>query len=81
MHGTPTTPSRNTPTVQIMAAVAAEEGVEEMALPPLANVIDPDALNELLDSMDDTEQTAARIQFEYYDYTVQITADQTIMID
>lgn len=81
MDGAPTTPARNTATVEIMAAVAAEEGVEEMALPPLASVIDPDALNELLESMDDTEQTDARVQFEYYDYTVQITADQTIIVD
>lgn len=80
MHGTPKTPP-STPVVQIMEAVAAEAGDDEMALPPLADVVDPDALVTLLDSMDEADQANAHIQFEYCDYTVQITADHTITID
>lgn len=77
MHGSPTT----SPTVEILDAVATEEGVETAALPPLAAAVDPEALDALLDSIDDPDHSTANVQFEYYGHTVQITPDYTVTVD
>lgn len=77
MRSTPKTPAD----VAVIEAVAAREGVDEATLPPLANVVDPEALNAVLDSIDDAGRSHAHVQFEYCDHTVQVTGDQQITID
>lgn len=77
MHDSPETP----PVVAIVETIAAKDGVDNSDLPPIADVIDPDALNELFDSIDEAHRSDAHFQFEYCDYTVHITGDQTITIE
>lgn len=69
------------PTVGVLDAVATEKGVDSTALPPLADSIDPEALDALLDSMDDADRADAHVQFGYYGHTVQITPDHTVTVD
>lgn len=77
MQDAPTT----APTVRIIEAVATENGVDSAVLPPLADAIDPEALDAVLDSIDATGRTDAHVQFEYCGCTVQITPDHTVMVD
>lgn len=70
-----------TPTVGVVEAVATEKGVDSAALPPLADAIDPEALDAVLDSIADADPAGAHVQFEYCGHTVQITPDRTITVD
>lgn len=69
------------PTVAIVDAVAAKDDVDTSDLPPIADAIDPEALNTLLTSMDEPHRSDAHFQFEYHDYTVHITGDQEITLE
>ncbi len=65
----------STVTQQIAQAVADREGVDVLSLPPLYEVIDPDALERLC-SDERTEQVS--IDFTYADYRVSIeSGDET----
>jgi len=62
-----------TPTRRVIDAVAAESDVDPTALtPPLGTVIDPDALNQLLDR---DEHSDAVVSFEYAGYLVTVGND------
>lgn len=54
----------------VLTAVAAEEGTDPAALPPLHESIDPDLLNEF---GDDGGEAQTAISFEYLDYLVVVT--------
>ena len=77
MQDAPTT----SPIIGVLEAVSTEEGVDSAALPPLADAIDPEALDTLLDSMDNADRADAHVQFEYCGHTVQITPDHTVTVD
>jgi len=50
----------------VVRAVSAVEGRDPQSLPPLANVLDTDALNALFDARSDgTTRTGGRLSFVY----------------
>ncbi|WP_226013421.1 HalOD1 output domain-containing protein [Halomicrobium salinisoli] len=63
-----------TPTDRILEALADEAGVDPVELsPPLADVVDPDALDALLERADPDAEVA--VHFEYQEYEVVARAD------
>jgi len=64
------------PTTAVVEAIGAVSNTEPTALPPLAETIDPDALDSLFKSPDN----AGRIVFDYADYTVAVSADHTVRL-
>ena len=68
-----------TPTESVIAAVADVTGRSPLEMPPITEVIDPDALNTLLKT-DDTNTAAMSVTFEYYG--VNITAmPETVIVE
>ncbi|ELZ01853.1 HalOD1 output domain-containing protein [Natrialba asiatica] len=77
------------PSIEILQQIATAEGVDPTELePPLYSVIDPDALDTLVQSMADgtttgfgtqTEATRSKIEFTYSGYTVRV--DETGRVD
>lgn len=63
---------------RILEEVAAETDVEIVELPPIYEVIDPDALESLLDS---ERAGSVRVEFSYYGYDVHVTSDGGLSID
>lgn len=66
------------PTQFIVASVSTRENVDEMDLPPLYKVIDPDVLNAFIDSPADASAT---IEFTYYGYDIIVSGDGTILVN
>lgn len=60
-----------TVTEAVVEAVADEEGVSPLQLEPLANVVDPDALNTLY--ADDRHRVT--LEFAYQGYRVRVDTD------
>lgn len=71
------------PIVEIVEQIAAREAVDPTELtPPLASVIDPDALDRLFHSSSaDTASNVGRVTFEYYGYEVTVHSDESVAID
>ncbi|WP_123537242.1 HalOD1 output domain-containing protein [Halosimplex salinum] len=65
----------NSPSEAVVSAVAAHRNVDPMALPPLYEVLDPDALDALFRSPDGEQGTAT---FEYADCTVVYSSDGSV---
>ncbi|WP_245757965.1 HalOD1 output domain-containing protein [Natronobacterium haloterrestre] len=61
----------DTPVYAVVSAVADVTGDDPCDLPPLARVIDPDALNALFSSDSASEDTVVR--FQYVGHTVVVT--------
>lgn len=66
----------------VVTAVAEEEGVSPVALqPPLASVIDPEALQQLVASMISRPGVPrATVEFEYNGYLVTVTEVGTVTV-
>ncbi|MFC4543914.1 HalOD1 output domain-containing protein [Halosolutus amylolyticus] len=64
--------SRSSPSIEIINRVAEMEGQDPMDLPPLYDIVDPDALDRLAES--------SKIQFEYIGYNITVDSG-TITID
>ncbi|WP_162991379.1 HalOD1 output domain-containing protein [Halostella salina] len=62
--------------VRIAERVAEADGVDPMALPPLAEVLDADLLERLLDSAD----TSVSVGFEYHGHTVVVCGEGEIQL-
>lgn len=65
------------PSVRVVEAIAAAEGVDPAALePPLYDVVDPDALDTLADSLcrngGQFDGVASRVEFTYRTYRVEV---------
>ncbi len=68
-----------TPTIKILEAVADTTNTDPIELPPLADAIDPDALNTIFNSPQDNHPR--RLEFIYNDCQVQVThADTTLTV-
>jgi hypothetical protein len=68
--------------VEVLEAVAAREGVDATTLPPLADVVDPDALDALFAAAPERPSTGdLSVQFDYYGYSIRIGADRAITIE
>lgn len=62
-------------TTRVVRAVAAEEGVDPLDLPPLSDVVDPDALDRLFDPSrcgTATEDGTCEVWFSYAGWEVHV---------
>jgi hypothetical protein len=66
------------PTYAIVEAVASELGCDETQLTPLHDIVEADALNELLTNRQFPAATRLRVSFEYHEFTVLVSSDRTI---
>lgn len=66
--------SGETPAEAVVMAVAEVTGRSPLAMEPLGEVIDPDALNRLFDGRADGPSSAI-VAFDYCDQEVTVTAD------
>ena len=67
--------------VEVVEAVAAEKGVDPLALePPLYDVLDPEALDALYGSPVDSGATL-RVRFSYAGCTVVVDAEGRIDVE
>lgn len=73
--------SKESLSVKVVESVAAYEGVEMTALPPLATAINPDALDELFDPIENPGGTDTHLTLEYNGHRVRIHADHSVTID
>ncbi|MFT4958494.1 MAG: hypothetical protein ACI9PP_002126 [Halobacteriales archaeon] len=64
------------PSMAVIDAVAAELSVDPVDMGPLADEIDPDALNDLVDSMD-----SGRITFPFEGFEVTVDSDGEVSIE
>ncbi|MEF8818522.1 MAG: HalOD1 output domain-containing protein [Haloferacaceae archaeon] len=64
------------PAAAVAETVAAREGVAKTALPPVADAVDPDALDAVVDGDDDRR----RLSFEYCGYPVTVHADGSVSL-
>jgi hypothetical protein len=67
--------------IAVVWAVSAAEGQDPQSLPPLANVLDTDALNALFGPrVDGTERTGGRISFVYSNCRFTVDNGEYIML-
>ncbi len=72
----PATTLPTPPSSAVVSAVAAAEGVDETALPPLFHAIDPDALDSLFHqdcTTDARPRTSGTVEFRYAGYVVSVS--------
>lgn len=62
-------------TVAVVEQVANRENVEPLDIPPLNDVIDPDALEALFD---DPETAADRVTFNFHGYEVVVEGPEQV---
>lgn len=66
----------------VACAVADAKGVSPLELRPLAEVIDPDALERLVASMGGvTDGSAGTVEFTYSGYRVAVAGDGDVEVD
>lgn len=63
---------------RIVAEVADREDVPPVDLPPLYERLDPEALRELVDSVDDA---TLEVAFAYDGYTVVVRGDGSVRVE
>lgn len=63
--------TKESPSTAVFSAIAEQEDRSPVELTPLATVIDPDALDNLLATDTETPQ----VSFEYCGYTVTVTSE------
>ncbi|SFB71289.1 hypothetical protein SAMN05444422_101402 [Halobiforma haloterrestris] len=69
------------PSYRVIEAVARKEGVSPSELsPPLFSVVDPDALDALVQGDGDSDTSQVTVEFTYLDYVVQIREGPTVSI-
>lgn len=68
-------PYETEPSLEIVTVVAEAKDVDPMDLPPLYGVVDPDTIDAVLESSDDTFE----FSFDYADVHVAVTADEVIV--
>ena len=73
--------SSETPSLEIIEQIASLEETDPMALPPLYDAIDPEALDSLSQpSASDGARAGATVRFTYCGYDVCIGADGDIVV-
>lgn len=69
------------PSLQVVEAVARREGIPATELsPPLYEVVDTDALDELLSSDPTRENGPLRVSFEYRGYDVSVESGDVVEV-
>lgn len=76
MTGFSTPRSRSRPSTSVIEAVAEAKGVAAVDLPPLHDVVDPDALDALFD-----DRFTGTVAFRYEDRRVTVYADGEVSIE
>ena len=61
------------PSMSVVEAVAQQSGVDATELPPLHDVVDPDALDALFRSTGRNPERDVQVSFDYDRYTVTIS--------
>lgn len=65
----------NSPSLEMLLTIAELMGVHPTELEPLSNVIDPDALDSLFAPARESDHGhLGHLQFQYYDYCIEISA-------
>lgn len=67
------------PSQEVVKRVAAREGVDHTELVPLFDVIDPDALDRIVQSGRPTE-SSVHLTFTYHGYEVMINGDGVVQL-
>lgn len=67
---------RGSPVVRIVTAVAAELDVDPVAMTPLYETLDTDALDRLLDT-----DATLEVAFEHDGHAIEVTSDGTVTVD
>ncbi|MDS0294571.1 HalOD1 output domain-containing protein [Halogeometricum luteum] len=62
----------------IVSLVAELDGVAVTDIPPLASVVDPDALVALFDGPDET--VASEVEFDYAGYRIHLRGDGDVQV-
>ncbi|AGB39965.1 HalOD1 output domain-containing protein [Natronococcus occultus] len=70
--------TENTPVYAVVSAVAEAEDADPVALPPLYEAIDPEALNALLAA--EPETAVGTVAFRYAGYDVEVTGDGDVSV-
>lgn len=65
-------------TVKVVEKVAEQENVDPTELPPLADGINPDALDALFDPITNPGDSDVYVSFTYVGYTVYVYADCSV---
>ncbi|MEF8785032.1 MAG: HalOD1 output domain-containing protein [Haloarculaceae archaeon] len=69
------------PVARLLAALAEAEGVDPAAMdPPLADVIDPEALAALLDHTPETDDVPLEVRFTYRGHDVVVRRNGDIEV-
>lgn len=67
---------------RIIETVAEVDNVDPVSMtPPLANAVDPDALNELIDHGSDATERTFEVRFHYRGHEVVVTDDGDISLE
>ncbi|WP_254525656.1 HalOD1 output domain-containing protein [Natrinema caseinilyticum] len=80
---TPRSPRHDQTAVeQVIRTIADDDDVDPVSIsPPLADVIDPDALNELVDHGSRNPDGNLEVEFAYRGHDVVVTSDGTVELD
>ena len=69
------------PSYRVVEAIAQKEGTSPSELsPPLFSVVDPEALDALVQEDVDSNDSQVEVEFTYLDYVVQIRDGPTVSI-
>lgn len=72
---TPTVDSDDPASQRVLARVAELENADPVELEPLYDAIDPEALDRIVDSIED-----GSVQFDYHGYTVTVFHDGSVEV-
>lgn len=64
-----------TPSEAIILGIAERKDVDQADLPPLYDVVDPDALDAIVD-----DENSCRVSFEYAGYEVTVDGSNSVSI-
>lgn len=81
MARSPQTQPSESLTVDVVNVVADYEDVDPVSLPPLAETINPDALDTLFDATSEATNSETYVAIEYCGHTVKVYADNTISLE
>lgn len=70
------------PSEAVVRAVANAHGRNPTDLPPLSDVLDPEAVDELFaDTVSGRSRSGGYLEFEYCDCTVAVLGSQKVVVD
>lgn len=68
------------PSAAIVEALTAIEGRDALALEPLSDSIDADALDGVIRSAADDDERDVRVTIDAWEYEITVTSDGTILV-